>query len=171
MKIDFFEIFRKNTEISKFMKIPPMKDAFVPNRPKDGPSDMKLIVAFHYFTKAPNNVPVYWSLTCFPSLAQKVAGVLSETHRQKTSPSSDSDSWNQIFNRPFTLLVFVVDISPYKAQKRDCKRGKNGGKQSRKSKLRWIKLIFKLDLKLGEKEFVLENVTSCHVNLGVHHFY
>jgi len=45
-------------------------------------------------------------------LVQKAAEVLSETHRQGTSPSSDSDSWNQIFNRPLTLLAFVVNLSP-----------------------------------------------------------
>jgi len=50
-------------------------------------------------------------------LAQKVAEVLSETHKQGTSPSSERNSWNQLFNIPFTLLAFGVDLRPYKPQK------------------------------------------------------
>ena len=43
-------------------------------------------------------------MTCSPILARKVAELLSETHREGTSPSSESNSWNQLFNKPSTLL-------------------------------------------------------------------
>jgi hypothetical protein len=52
-------------------------------------------------------------------LEQKVTEVLSETHREDTSPSSESNSWNQLINTPSTLLAFGVDLIPHKAQKGD----------------------------------------------------
>jgi hypothetical protein len=73
-------------------------------------------------------------VTYSTSLAQKAGEVLSETHRDATSPSSESNSWNQLFNKPFTLLAFGVELSLYKAQKGYCKRRKNERKQSQRSK-------------------------------------
>jgi len=50
-------------------------------------------------------------------LAQKVAEALSETHREGTSHSSESNSWNQLFNRPFTLLAFGGGSLPVQGPK------------------------------------------------------